>query len=275
MAIYAIGDIQGCYDELRTLVDLIAFDPAQDTLWIAGDLVNRGPQSLAVLQYLHGLGEAAVVVLGNHDLHLLAASVGARPVNPKDSFQDILQSPQRDELLEWLRGRPLIHHDADFNVTMVHAGLMPQWTMDAALRHAKEVHDALQKTTYPDLLANMYRNTSTSWCDELKGMERLSVIINACTRLRYCTQAGNMSLSAKWLPGTQPRDYYPWYAVPERKNASTRIVFGHWAALAGRVLGEQNVYALDTGCVWGGKLRALRLDDFRVFEVDSHHAKVF
>lgn len=275
MAIYAIGDIQGCYDELCDLVDLIAFDPTQDTLWVAGDLVNRGPQSLAVLQYLRDLGDAAVVVLGNHDLHLLATSVGARSTHPKDSFQDILLSPERDELLEWLRSKPLMHYDAERNIAMVHAGLVPQWTLSAALLYAEEVHQALQQTTYSHLLANMYRNTSTCWHDHLEGMERLSVIINACTRLRYCTQAGRMSLSAKWLPDTQPREYYPWYAVPERKSTATRIVFGHWAALAGRVLAEHHVYALDTGCVWGGKLRALRLDDFRVFEVNSHQAKVF
>lgn len=275
MAIYAVGDIQGCYDELCALVDLIAFDPAQDTLWIAGDLVNRGPQSLAVLRYLYGLGKAAVIVLGNHDVHLLAASVGARPMHPKDSFQDVLTAPDSDELLQWLRSQPLMYYDAGLNIAMVHAGLVPQWTIQAALSYTQEVHEALQGVSYQEVLANIYHNTSTMWRYDIPGMERLSVIMNACTRLRYCTQAGSMSLNAKWLPGTQPSEYFPWYAVPERKSADTRIVFGHWAALSGRVLGKYNVYALDTGCVWGGKLRALRLDDFKIFEVESHRAKVF
>jgi bis(5'-nucleosyl)-tetraphosphatase (symmetrical) len=205
----------------------------------------------------------------------LAAYAGVRDINPKDTFHDVLQAPECKKLLEWLRSKPLMHYDANLNIAMVHAGLVPQWSLQEAQQYANEVHQALEQTDYVHLLANMYRNTSKIWRDDLRGTERLSVIMNAFTRLRYCTASGSMSLSAKWLPGTQPGDYFPWYAAPGRRSADTRIVFGHWAALVGRVLGEHNVYALDTGCVWGGQLRALRLEDFRVFEVNSHRAKMF
>lgn len=276
MATYAIGDIQGCYDELLHLLELVQFDDKVDTLWIAGDLVNRGSQSLEVLTFLYQLGDRHKIVLGNHDLHLLAASVGSRPVSAKDTFQSVLADAMADELLFWLRQQPLMHFDEQKNIAMLHAGLVPQWSIHQALIYAAEVAQVLRGPEHAALLHSMYGNAPKTWQDELADWDRLRVIINSLTRLRYCTREGTMSLKAKWPPGTQPEDYFPWFAVEGRRSLDTTIVFGHWAALNGSVLGgKYNVFALDTGCVWGGKLRALRLEDYQVFEVDSQQEKVF
>lgn len=286
MATYAIGDIQGCYDELCDLLEKIKFDPTNDHLWIAGDMVNRGSQSLLVLQFLYSLennsplnsaGESQhKIILGNHDLHLLASSIKKRPIKSKDTFQDILDFPERELLLHWLRSKPLLHYDAALDFAMLHAGLVPQWQLKEALAYAQEVQEVLRNNNeYPTLLESMYGNAPVTWSDSLKDWDRLRFIINTFTRLRYCTDVGAMSLNAHWPPGTQPDNYAPWFSIPGRRSQATRIIFGHWAALNGEVLGKHNVYALDTGCVWGGRLRALRLEDQVVFEVPSRQKRVF
>ena len=283
MATYAIGDIQGCYDELCDLLQKINFNPKQDVLWIAGDMVNRGAQSLSVLQFLYELDQNSPsealkpkIILGNHDLHLLASSIKKRPIKTKDTFQDILDFPEKDILLNWLRTKPLLHHDKQLGFAMLHAGLVPQWSFEQALGYAQEVQALLRDDlAYPKLLESMYGNAPVTWRDGLKDWDRVRFIINTFTRLRYCTDVGSMSLNAHWPPGTQPENYFPWFAIPGRKSQSTRIIFGHWAALNGEVLGEHNVYALDTGCVWGGRLRALRLEDLAVFEIPSRQKRVF
>lgn len=285
MATYAIGDIQGCYDELCDLLEKIKFEPSVDTLWVAGDLVNRGSQSLLVLQFLYDLEQnsqfvdedrAPKIILGNHDLHLLASSIKKRPVKSKDTFQDVLDFPERETLLNWLRSKPLLHYDSKLDFAMLHAGLVPQWEFKQALDYAEEVQSILRDDNqYSQLLESMYGNAPVTWRDSLDGWDRVRFIINTFTRLRYCTDVGSMSLNAHWPPGTQPENYSPWFAIPGRKSQSTRIIFGHWAALNGEVLGKHNVYALDTGCVWGGRLRALRLEDQAVFEVPSRQKRVF
>ena len=283
MATYAIGDIQGCYDELCDLLEKINFDPSTDTLWIAGDMVNRGSQSLLVLQFLYDLeknseSEERVpkIILGNHDLHLLASSIEKRPIKSKDTFQDILDFRERDILLNWLRSKPLLHYDEKLDFAMLHAGLVPQWQFKEAQAYAEEVQEILRDDSeYPKLLESMYGNAPVTWSNSLRDWDRVRFIINTFTRLRYCSDVGSMSLNAHWPPGTQPENYAPWFASPGRRSQSTRIVFGHWAALNGEVLGEHNVYALDTGCVWGGRLRALRLEDQVIFEVPSRQKKVF
>ena len=258
MAVYAIGDIQGCYDDLRRLLDKIEFNPEKDKLWFAGDLVNRGPQSLEVLRFVKGLGDRAITVLGNHDLHLLAVSEGNHRHLSKDHTLDgILQAHDRDELIEWLRFRPLIHHSATRGYTLLHAGLPPQWDIYSAIRLASEVEHYLRSSHYPDLLHNMYGNDPFCWSPSLTGYERLRFIINALTRLRFCDEKGSLALREKGPPGSQKKPYMPWFKVPGRRSENDRIIFGHWSTLG--YMNSDNVWSLDTGCLWGGKLTALRL----------------
>lgn len=259
MATYAIGDVQGCYDELRRLLDHIAFDPNTDTLWFTGDLVNRGPASLATLRFVRGLGERAVTVLGNHDLHLLAISERVDDhEGDGDSLRDVLGAADRDELLHWLRHRPLLHHDPALNFTLIHAGLPPQWDLAMAHSCAQEVRSVLQGSSYRDFLVHMYGNQPECWSAELEGWERWRFITNCFTRLRFCSADGRLLLDAKGPPGSQPPPYMPWFEVPTRASKGLRIVFGHWSRLGLRLGG--GVYGLDTGCLWGGALTALRLD---------------
>ena len=258
MATYAIGDVQGCFGALQALLAAIGFDRHRDTLWFTGDLVNRGPQSLEVLRFVRGLGERAVTVLGNHDLHLLAVAAGASRHKARDTLQDVLAAPDRNELLEWLRRRPLLHHDAALGWLLVHAGLLPQWDLTRALALAEEAQRLLAGTGAAEFFGHMYGDLPDHWRENLQGVERVRVIINACTRLRYCDLEGNMDLRHKGPPGTQPHDLVPWFAVPARRTRSIRVVFGHWSTL-GRFQGE-GVIGLDTGCVWGGSLTAVRLD---------------
>lgn len=258
MAVYAIGDIQGCYDPLRRLLDLLRFDPATDSLWLVGDLVNRGPHSVGVLRLVRGLGDRAVAVLGNHDLTLLAVAAGQVKPKRKDTFHSILDAPDRDELLHWLRYRPLLHHDPTLGFTMVHAGLPPQWDLALAQRGAAELEAVLRGSRYVEFLGRMFGGELRRWRDDLSGDDRLRFIVNALTRLRFCTIDGGLSLSEKGPPGSQGKGLLPWFAVPERRNADLNIVFGHWAALG--YYRAPGVYALDTGCVWGNRLTAIRLD---------------
>jgi len=271
MATYAIGDIQGCYRELRALLDRIAFDPALDRLWLVGDLVNRGPDSLAVLRFVRGLGSAALAVLGNHDLHLLACAWGGRKPHRLDTLEAILQAPDREPLLDWLSARPLLHHDSASGVAMVHAGLPPQWSLAAALRHAREMEAVLRGEDRAEFTRRMYGDEPDRWSEDLTGWDRLRFIVNSFTRMRYCTIDGRLDLKVKAAPGEQPSDLLPWYAVSTRASRDTRILFGHWATLglAAEATAAHNVVHLDTGCVWGGRLSALRLDDGALYSVPS------
>jgi bis(5'-nucleosyl)-tetraphosphatase (symmetrical) len=264
MSIYAIGDVQGCHDELRRLLDAIRFDASADTLWFVGDLVNRGSQSLETARFVRSLGDSAITVLGNHDLHLLVVAAGVRKPHRGDTIADILGAPDRDELLDWLRHRPLVH--AEGAHAMVHAGLLPQWTVTRAVELGREVEAALRGGDHLELLRQMYGNTPTAWDDALTGYDRLRVIVNAMTRLRLCDAAGRMEFSHKLGPGDMPPGYMPWFDAPNRASSDTTIVCGHWAAL-GLMLAD-NVLAIDTGCVWGRRLSAVRLTDRQLFQCD-------
>ncbi|MBM4124826.1 MAG: symmetrical bis(5'-nucleosyl)-tetraphosphatase [Nitrospira sp.] len=271
MAIYAIGDIQGCFAALQRLIERISFDPSRDRLWFVGDLVNRGPDSLSVLRYVKGLGKSAVTVLGNHDLHLLAVAAGVTPPGRKDTLQDVLQAPDRDALLLWLRHQPLLHSADGF--TLVHAGLVPQWTATQAQGLAREVETALRSPHYREFLAYLYevgyRENSgpRRWTEDLAGHERLGVIANALTKLRVCSSEGDMGLSYKGPPHSAPEGFIPWFDVPDRRSAETTVVCGHWAALGLHI--QDNLLVLDSGYVWGERLTALRLEDRRVFQVSD------
>ena len=257
MATYAIGDLQGCYDALQRLLDKLHFDPSQDQLWLAGDLVNRGPDSLTTLRFVKSLGNKAITVLGNHDLHLLA--IAADHKTTKDpGLKEILAAPDVDELLDWLRKQPLLHYDAQQDFAMVHAGIYPAWTLQQALDYAEELHQILASDDYLDFIHHMYGNKPRSWRDDLSGWDRLRFIVNCFTRMRYCDTDGKLNLKDKGPIGSQRADSLPWFDMPKRKTRKQRILFGHWST-AGR-LDTKDVYALDTGCIWGGDLTALQLD---------------
>ncbi|GAB3378158.1 symmetrical bis(5'-nucleosyl)-tetraphosphatase [Lysobacter fragariae] len=259
MTVWAIGDLQGCYDATRRLLDKIAFDPSRDRLWFCGDLVNRGGQSIETLRLVHSLRANSVVVLGNHDLSLLAIAERReeeqRKVNP--DLQGVLFAHDRDELISWLRSCNLVHVDRELGWMMVHAGIAPKWTTSMAQRHAREVEERLHSDQYARLLKNMYGD-KPAWHPKLAGVDRHRAIINIFTRLRYCTPRGRISFEDKGAPGTQPPGFYPWYAVPGRVERDLKVVCGHWSTL-GLFIGH-GVHAIDTGAVWGGKLTALQLD---------------
>jgi len=258
VAVYAIGDVQGCFDELKALLALIEFDSQRDRLWFAGDLVNRGPQSLEVLRFVKGLGDSAITVLGNHDLHLLAVVQGRRPPHAKDRMEPVLNAPDRDELCDWLRRRPLFHRDERLGYVMLHAGLPPQWSLDEAQQRAAEVEQVLRSEASAEFINHMYGNEPAQWSPQLSGWERLRFITNCFTRLRFCDEAGRLELNEKGAPGSQPHGFQPWFDLRGAQQDSLDILFGHWSTLGMRLPG--NVHALDTGCVWGGHLSALRLD---------------
>ncbi|MDE2235385.1 MAG: symmetrical bis(5'-nucleosyl)-tetraphosphatase [Gammaproteobacteria bacterium] len=258
MAVFAVGDIQGCFDDLQRLLERLKFNADEDTLWFTGDLVNRGPQSLEVLRFVKNLGPHAVSVLGNHDLHLLALAAGVDKPKAADNLDAVLSVSDRDELLDWLRHRPLLHQDEALGYTLIHAGLPPQWDAATAQSCAHELEYVLRGHDYLEFFQHMYGDQPNRWAPALRGMPRLRFIVNCFTRLRYVSAAGDLDLESKGAPGTQPQGYLPWFLVPDRASANLHILFGHWSTL-GEVRGH-NVYPLDTGCVWGGKLSALRLD---------------
>jgi bis(5'-nucleosyl)-tetraphosphatase (symmetrical) len=259
MAVWAVGDVQGCFVELEALLERIGFTPGQDELWFVGDLVNRGPASLEVLRRVERLGDDARVVLGNHDLHLLAIARGGARLRGGDStLQAILDAPDRERLLDWLQSRPLLHHDDSIGWTMVHAALPPQWDLALARRSAAELESALRGRHSGRLLGSMYGNQPDRWRDDLDGDDRLRFITNALTRLRVCDSSGRMLLEFKGPLEEMPAGALPWFRAPGRRWAGARIVCGHWSAL-GYHDGD-GVLALDTGCVWGGRLTAQRLD---------------
>jgi|TARA_B100000959_G_C14794977_1_gene547216 bis(5'-nucleosyl)-tetraphosphatase (symmetrical) len=258
---YAIGDIQGCFDELEQLLTLFNFDPTTDDLWFVGDLINRGPKNLETLNFIMSL-ERTRVVLGNHDLHFLAVASGARTQSRSDTLDDLIRSDQLPEIIEWMRHLPLIYSDA--NWVMVHAGIPSIWDVEKAATHAREVESTLSGNHFMEFFKHMYGNSPAIWDDNLTSWDRLRVITNYLTRLRYCTASGEMNLTAK--DKIQPPGYSPWFSFPRRD--SKQILFGHWAAIGGTT-GQKNIIALDTGCVWGRELTALRLDDRRFFSVSA------
>ncbi len=256
MAVYAIGDVQGCYLSLRALLRRIGYDPEADQLWFVGDLVNRGPDSLRVLRFVKALGDRAKVVLGNHDLNLLAVAAGARPPARRDTLGPVLEADDRDELLAWLRACPLFVTDPILNVSMVHAGLLPQWSFQQAVGFANEVEDALGSIDSVSFMHHMYGDKPRRWRDSLSGWERLRFITNVFTRMRYCDREGRIDLAHTGPPGTQAPCLAPWYAG--RGDGSDLLIFGHWSALGAAQIGD--VICLDSGCVWGNSLTAARLD---------------
>ncbi|UZJ60913.1 symmetrical bis(5'-nucleosyl)-tetraphosphatase [Pseudomonas sp. KU26590] len=260
MAVYAVGDLQGCLEPLKCLLERVAFEPGKDTLWLVGDLVNRGPQSLETLRYLYTMRDSLVCVLGNHDLHLLAAGRNIERLKKGDTLREILEAPDAVELLDWLRQQKLMHYDAERDIALVHAGIPPQWTLKKALRCAEEVEQALRDDNrFEPFLDGMYGNEPAKWDKDLQGVTRLRVITNYFTRMRFCTSDGKLDLKSKEGLDSAPAGYAPWFKHKERKTKGTSIIFGHWAALEGRC-DEPGVYALDTGCVWGGAMTLLNVD---------------
>ena len=259
MAVYAIGDIQGCLAPLERLLKRLRFDPAQDRLWITGDLVNRGPDSLGVVRLVKSLGDSAVTVLGNHDLHLLAVWAGKSRPTKHDSLDRILAAEDAAELLEWLRRQPLLHHDPTLKTVMTHAGVFPLWTLEQAKSCAAEAEAALRDERFAAFMGELYGDKPDRWSDRLSGWKRLRFIVNALTRMRYCAADGRLLLDFKGSPAQRPDDHYPWFDVPCRKRSEPeRVVFGHWSTLG--YVNRSGVIALDTGCLWGGQLTAVRLD---------------
>ena len=259
MAQYLIGDLQGCDGALQRLLDKLDFSPSRDTLYQLGDLVNRGPASVEVLRRLMGYGDAARCLLGNHDLHLLAAAHGIRPTHRLDTLQGILQAPDRAALLDWLSHQRMAMRETleGQDILMVHAGVLPSWSAAQTMALAAEVEVVLRGPDLVGFLGQMYGNTPAQWDNALQGMDRLRVIVNALTRLRFCTQDGHMEFDSKEGAGARPAGYMPWFEVPGRLTAATTVAFGHWSTLGW--LGRSDLLSLDTGCVWGGSLSALKI----------------
>ena len=263
---YIVGDIQGCCDSLDALLDKVGFSPSRDHLWVVGDLVNRGPTSLRTLKRLRGLGDAACCLLGNHDLHLLAVAHGVRKPHKGDALDEILQADDRDEWIHWLRTRRLAVHEQGW--LMVHAGVVPQWDLDLTLSLAAEVEQHLRNDDMVDFLHAMYGNEPSRWDESLTGNDRLRFTVNVLTRTRFVTTDGSLELKTKDGSDGAPEGHYPWFEAPGRKTKGVPIAFGHWSALG--LVNRPDLLALDTGCVWGGKLTAARVDggEREIIQVD-------
>ena len=263
MATYAIGDVQGCFASLRQLTKTVGFNPAEDRLWFVGDLVNRGPDSLAVLRYIRGLGPAAVTVLGNHDLFLLAVATGLATLRRDDTLTQVLDAPDCDELTTWLRQQPLLYREGSY--VLVHAGLLPHWTIEEAQQFAMEAETALRGEQFNTTLRALHPSDHLQWAPDLKGPVRLATIIKVLTRLRTCSDNGIMESTFSGPPKLTPQGFHPWFDVPNRRSATATIVFGHWAAMGLHL--TPNLLGLDSGCVYGRRLTAVRLEDRKVFQV--------
>jgi bis(5'-nucleosyl)-tetraphosphatase (symmetrical) len=270
MAIYVIGDIQGCCDSLEALVAQLPLVSGQDQLWFVGDLVNRGPKSTKTLRRIISAGRHAVCVLGNHDLHLLAIAAGVRKAQPPDTISGILRAHDAADLIDWVRRRPLAH--AAGNTLMVHAGVLPQWSMKKTLSLALEVSKRLRSAHWIDFLHEMYGNSPAHWKDSLRGHDRLRMIVNVLTRIRYLNADGSMDFKNKLGPKSVPKTLTPWFAAKGRKTEKNQVVFGHWSTLG--LINRPNLIALDTGCVWGRQLTAVRLSDRKIFSQPFLEARV-
>jgi bis(5'-nucleosyl)-tetraphosphatase (symmetrical) len=268
VAHYAIGDIQGCHAEFRALLALVDFDPARDRLWLVGDLVNRGPGSLAVLRDVVAMGDAATTVLGNHDFHLLTIAAGHRAPHRGDTLDAILAAPDRDRLVDWLMRRPLCVAEGDR--LLVHAGLLPAWTAEDAVALSREVEATLAGDDAARFLSVLYGDEPSTWRDDLEGDDRLRAIVNAFTRMRFCTAGGAMELREKRGPAFTPPGFAPWFLQPSRRSAAKMVVCGHWSTLGLAI--TPNMLMLDSGCLWGGTLTAVDLDSRRLFQVPSRAA---
>ena len=276
MATYAIGYLQGCYVELIQLLEKINFDKKNDYLWFVGDLVNRGPDSLKTLRFVKSLGKTAKTVIGNHDLHLLAIANKIRRPHRKDTLNEIIKADDATELLNWIRKQRLLVHHPELKFTMIHAGLPPQWSLKKAKELAKETETLIQGKKFNRFLKVMYGDQPDSWSDTLKNNDRYRFIINSFTRTRYINKEGKLNLNENNAPGSQAKTLTPWYAVADRKTRKHKIIFGHWSTVTlgkDKNFKKYNVYPLDTGCLWGGKLTALRLEDEKLFSVRSKQPK--
>lgn len=271
MSNYVIGDVQGCFDSLQALLREVVYNPEQDTLWFAGDLVNRGPRSLDTLRFIRQLGHKARVVLGNHDLHLLALYAGHGRQHRSDTIADIVQAPDACELIDWLRAQPLVQALPGGHV-LVHAGILPQWSHAQALAYSAEVQAALQADDWVGFMTVLYGNQPDHWSDSLSGHDRLRLIVNVCTRMRMLREDGSADFKFKLEPADAPAGLKPWFDYPRAHPDSGQILFGHWSTLP--TLRNAAGYCLDTGCVWGGQLTALRLEDFAVFQVPAQEPGV-
>lgn len=271
MSTYVVGDIQGCLQPLQCLLKKVRFKPGRDVLWSVGDVINRGPKCLKTLRFLYRMRDSLVMVLGNHDLHLLAVAAGVRPPHRSDTLDKILKAPDREELLNWLIHRPLIHHEHDH--TMVHAGIPPQWSIKKALKLAGEVETVLRSPDCVAFFSQMYGNEPDVWSDELSGMQRLRVITNYLTRMRYCTRDGVLDLESKGpSPNLGKQKVSAWFSHPGRKAANDRILFGHWASIEGHT-DSPNAIGLDTGCVWGGTMSFYELETGRRTLCQCHEGR--
>ncbi len=260
MSVYAIGDVQGCYDELMTLLESIQFSETEDSLWFAGDLVNRGKQSLQVLRFVKGLGDRAITVLGNHDLHLLAIHAGVKKDKSKD-IKAVLKADDAEELIDWLRHQPVFHRDKKLGYCLVHAGVAPQWDLKLIKKCAKELQTVLRSEGYTEFLFNMYGDKPRVWDESLEGWERLRFICNSFTRIRYVNEKGKLALEDKGGLGKTKPGRYPWFEVGGRQSQDLKFIFGHWSTLGAQgIIKNPNIHCIDSGCVWGGKLTALRID---------------
>lgn len=264
MSTYLIGDVHGCLDELLALLAQVDFDAQQDTLWLTGDLVARGPASLDVLRYVRSLGPAVRMVLGNHDLHLLAVYAGISRNKPKDRITPLLEAPDADELINWLRRQPVLQVDDELKLIMAHAGITPQWDIETAQMCAREVESVLSSDSYPLFLDAMYGDMPNNWSPELTGLARLRFSTNALTRMRFCFPNGQLDMICKDTPENAPAPLKPWFELPRLVSSEYSIIFGHWASLEGKGVPE-GIYGLDTGCCWGGNLTLLRWEDKRYF----------
>jgi len=266
MATYIIGDVQGCYDELQALLDIVKFDTKKDELWLTGDLVARGPKSLETLRFVKSLGKSATVILGNHDLHLMATHLGYFKAKTKDKTQAIIDAPDCAQLVDWLRTKPLLKAHPKHKFVMCHAGIYPQWSLKEAKKYSREIQDLLQSDRYPWLIKNMYGTGPKHWKENLKDIERYRFIINSFTRMRFCTPEGDLDMDCKLHPkDVNAHKLTPWFKLIKKHQYSKTIVFGHWAALVG--YRDKNVIGLDTGCVWGNDLTLLRWEDQKEFKI--------
>ncbi|MDP9499818.1 bis(5'-nucleosyl)-tetraphosphatase (symmetrical) ApaH [Bisgaard Taxon 45] len=264
MATYLVGDLQGCYDELQLLLEKVQFDSSQDQLYLVGDLVARGDKSLECLRFVKSLGESAKTVLGNHDLHLISTALGIKKVKVKDRVDAIFNAPDFEELIDWLRNQPLLVHNEQQNFVMTHAGISPDWDLATAKQCAQEVEAVLRQGDYRHLIENMYENHPDRWRDDLQGLDRLRYSINVFTRMRFCYWDHRLDFDCKQPPESAPETLTPWFNLANPLYQSIPIIFGHWASLVNTPT-PQNIYALDTGCVWGNRMTMLRWEDKHYF----------